>query len=766
MNNVTSKKMIHIASVFSLFCCFYIFLFLPLKFNGLLSIFGDVFAYYLPVFYSPRSLWTNLLYSGFPSLADPQFQLWYPLNYFFSLFSNSWNGFIISAYVLASCFSYGYVYSLTSSRLAATISGIVYGMSGFMVAYWGYSTIIHAAPWIPLLIWSLEKLRHKFDGGWFIAGSCAVACILLAGHPQISIYGLAVATAYVLVLGYSAPIGRWKYYRIYFIAMFLGLSLAAIQLLPTLEFVALSVRSNMSFEDFVSYSLPIRQVIQLIFPFYTPSQFNSIGLLGYVGLLPPVLSIIGFFSYKDRAQTGFWLAVTLFAFLLTLGSDTPLAQLMYHVPVYNKFRAPVRNFLEMSLAISILAGFGISALQKQIVSHRLLFKIILASTGVIIASFATTLFLGEPIHPFAKNLNNLLSFAWVVILPTAFFLIGVAILIFWSKAVHFKSRGFLLLLIIVVDFGSFSWLHHYRISDDFKYKNSLTPTTSIKNYKKLLTYSNQRILPTRGVMGTYYNKDNYPNKGTLNEIPPNTSLLWGVPSASGYGPLILSRYSQLLSIDSFGSVPESLLNETDRTLDIMSIRYIFIPQVTLNSSFLANANRWHYVESINNTSIVYENLRAMPRAWLVPEVITAKSEEVLQAIKTSKLPDGRLYDPSKIAIVEEQLNLKPQNPDLSGTAKMLDLSNTKLEVQTNSSSPTFLVLSDIYYPGWQATVDGKPVHIFQTNYVLRGIAISPGLHKVKVEFKPLTWQLGAGISTASLSLLGYLGFKFRGKANK
>jgi len=548
--------------------------------------------------------------------------------------------------------------------------------------------------------------------------------------------------------------------------MFLGLSLAAIQLLPTLEFVRLSVRSNMSFEDFVSYSLPIRQVIQLVFPFYTPSQFNGIGFLGYVGLLPPVLSIIGFSAYRDRHQTWFWLAVTLFSLLLTLGNDTPLAQLMYHVPVYNKFRAPVRNFIEMSLAISVLAGLGVSALQKQLVSHRVLLQVILASTGVIVISFATTFFLGKPIHPLAKNFNNFSSFTWVVVLPTAIFFIGVAILIFWSKAVHFKSRGFLLLLMIVVEFVNFNWFCHHRISDNFKYKNSLTPTTSVENYKKLLTYSNQRILPTRGVLGTYYNKDKYPYKGTLNEIPPNTSLLWGIPSASGYGPLILSRYSQLLSIDSFGLVPESLLNGTDRSLDITSIRYIFIPQVTFPSSFLANANRWHYVENINSTSIVYENLRAMPRAWLVPEVITAKSEEVLQAIKTSKLPDGRLYDPSKIALVEEQLNFKPQNPDLSATAKVVDLSNTKLEIQTNSSSPTFLVLSDIYYPGWQATVDGKPVHIFQTNYVFRGITVSPGLHRVKVEFKPLSWGLGAGISTASLFFLGYLGFRFREKTSK
>ena len=84
-------------------------------------------------------------------------------------------------------------------------------------------------------------------------------------------------------------------------------------------------------------------------------------------------------------------------------------------------------------------------------------------------------------------------------------------------------------------------------------------------------------------------------------------------------------------------------------------------------------------------------------------------------------------------------------------------------METASSSSAFLVLSDVYYPGWKATIDGKPTHIFKTNYILRGVQLPPGKHVVRFEFKPLSFHLGLGISTASVALLGYLFLKFSQK---
>jgi uncharacterized membrane protein YfhO len=143
----------------------------------------------------------------------------------------------------------------------------------------------------------------------------------------------------------------------------------------------------------------------------------------------------------------------------------------------------------------------------------------------------------------------------------------------------------------------------------------------------------------------------------------------------------------------------------------------------------------------------------MPRVWLVSEVVNAKAEEVLQAIQSSRLPDGRIFNPSQIALVEEPFTFKAKEWDERATAKLVHLSNTRMEIQTNSKTPSFLVLSDVYYPGWKAFVNGVETHLFRTNYVLRGIMIPAGSHVIHLEFKPRSFYYGAGISAGSLLLL-------------
>jgi len=919
---VNNKSFKHIASVIFFYTTIYLIFFSPvIFFNNLLAP-GDGFVQSVPAFYSPRTLWTNLLLSGFPVAADIQVQTWYPISLLFSLIPNSWNAFVVSAYVLASSFSYGYVYTLTKSRLAALVSGIVYGMSGFMMAHLGHTMMIHTALWMPLLIWALEKLRHQFSSEWFAVGVCAVACSFLAGHPQIFVYIMGLSAAYVLVLGWSAPFGRWKYYRLYLGVSVLGVALAAIQIIPTIELANLSPRSVMSFDNFVVFSLPIHQVIHIIFPYlfggsnhplYKLPYFgeaNLTELAGYIGLLPLLLATIGFLAYHNKLVKNFWFGVALFTFLLTLGKATPLAQLMYHLPAYNKFRVPARHFIEMALAVSVLAGLGVASVQKSVVSDRLLIRTVLVSTGVIGCSLiGIFIFSGQLSKKMIDAGNRELTLVpWLnptVGIPLLIFVLAVVSLIYWSKSTHSKFRGLWLLLILIIDLGSFGWF--YEWGDGAPSKNLLTPTVSTQHYKEILNSSQQRMLPS----GT----------GVNDEIPPNISRLWGVPSASGYGPLILSRVSELLSMSPAGDVQGDWKNRDNRSLDIMSVRYVFMPkpstvtddkgvswskedmsislgtgcdtqepnsinlQVPARTSAtaigivsslgcsagvfdnaevlrilvsdangkvvtqslragrdtsewayecsdvlpnmrhqkapifesfttesgsaqtcqghqyvsilpleklselesiklewvgsagaigikkislidsetqrsypitrLSDSTRWHHVEDINQTS-VYENLRVMPRAWLVPEVVSAKSEEILNSIKSSKLPDGRLFNPSKVALVRDPLNLKVSSFDASATAKVVNISDTLVEVKTSSLSSAFLVLSDVYYPGWRATVDGKNTHIFQTDYVLRGVQIPSGSHIVRFEFKPVTFAVGVGISSSALLLFGYL----------
>jgi uncharacterized membrane protein YfhO len=83
------------------------------------------------------------------------------------------------------------------------------------------------------------------------------------------------------------------------------------------------------------------------------------------------------------------------------------------------------------------------------------------------------------------------------------------------------------------------------------------------------------------------------------------------------------------------------------------------------------------------------------------------------------------------------------------TAHVVKIADTQVEIQTQTTAPAFLVLSDVNYPGWHATIDGQPTAIVPTNYVQRGVKVPAGEHLVRFEFDPLSFKLGAGITTAT-----------------
>jgi hypothetical protein len=910
----------------------YTVFFSPVVFSGGLLAPGDGVFYYLPNFFSKRVLWEPLVFSGFPMAADPQVMTWYPIASFFALF-HSWNAFVISAYVLASCFAYGYVLRLTQSRLAGFTSGIIYGMCGFMMAHLGHTSMIHTAVWMPLFLWSLEELRGKLSFGWFAVACFAITFSVFAGHPQILVYTLGVGTLYVLVRGISgAGTGRWQYYGLYSMILVFGIILAAIQLLPSAELKDLGMRSKMNFEVFNECSLPPYQGLALFFPYLLggtagsmyPFYFGSCNvheLSGYIGILPILLAGVGSLAYRKKSIIWFWICVALCAFLLTLGDATPLAQLMYHIPAYNKFRVPARHFIEMALAVSVLAGFGVAAVQNKVATRRVILGTILAGAATMLSIFAAILMNSESLYAYAFQ-NGVRKFAllpWAnpaVGLPFLLLLSGCIALYFFSRKAQNHLRQALLLFILIIDLGSFGWFMQWKYGSPDK--EILAPSAMAEKYKRLLNTHNQRMLISTGAIGDF------------SGLKPNISRLWGMPSANGYNPLILSRVRELLSMEPAGIVSGFWFSAFDRSFDIMAVRYVFVPQsevqkprflekggfpwvandapiqmgggcnalhsdsLTLHlpvpvnatavgivsamacsaevadnaevvrmkltdiqgntqikslragkdtsewahdcedvfplmkhqratvfesspnmreslnpceghkylsvlplnrmekiksvellwaglsgtirihkislfdersdssyplfalSSSLTDTTRWRHAEDVEGTS-VFENLRAMPRAWLVTDVVSAKPEEVLYALKSSRLPDGRDFDPARTALIEEPLSMTSDMVKAATAAavRISHIDNGSMEINTDADSPSYLVLSDIYYPGWQATIDGNETHVFQTDYVLRGIMVPAGRHVVRFEFRPRSLYLGAGISVVSLlSLFG------------
>ena len=168
--------------------------------------------------------------------------------------------------------------------------------------------------------------------------------------------------------------------------------------------------------------------------------------------------------------------------------------------------------------------------------------------------------------------------------------------------------------------------------------------------------------------------------------------------------------------------------------------------------------RWRRLASFGDIDL-YQNLKALPRAWFVEEALALPSREVLQAIKQGKLPGGALFDPAKVALLEEEdfdsrtISLPSAGISAGAEARVTRYEPRRIELLTRNEKAGFLVLSEVYYRGWDAWVDGAKKPVERVNYTLRGIALPAGEHRVEFVFRSPSFRAGAAYSALGAIIL-------------
>jgi hypothetical protein len=176
------------------------------------------------------------------------------------------------------------------------------------------------------------------------------------------------------------------------------------------------------------------------------------------------------------------------------------------------------------------------------------------------------------------------------------------------------------------------------------------------------------------------------------------------------------------------------------------------------SSLDFSTQQWRSVAQFGNVG-VYQNQKWLPRAWFVKCATVATSSEVLQIIKSGIMPDGSPFNPSETALLErEDFGLRevilPAIGDPADSTVSFSRSEpNRIELHTRNSQPGFLVLSEAYYRGWDAWVDGQRTPVERVNYTLRGIAVPPGEHRIEFVFRAPTFRDGAIYSLLGALLL-------------
>jgi hypothetical protein len=787
---------------FLLACAFFLVIFLALFSPTIFT--GHLLCTEVPninCFFGPTEFWTDTVYSGFPWIAQPEAMTFYLPAMLIRLSGEAWNAFVIMAFVLSGAFMFLFARLITGSSFAGLVAGIAFSM-GYLTNEITHFSMLHTVCWTVACLLCLEYFARKSTGLTFAAGALAAALCGLAGHPQTFASALGLWIFYIFTRATTLEkVQRLRYVLLAMTMIILGTLVAGMQLFHTAELSAFSSRAAFTFHDFLTYSAHPLQAIGVFMPYLFGGAPD--GLIGqpafsmflifssdyYYGLIVLILSLTALFALRKDRMVIFWGVLGLLSFLVSFGNATPLAWLMYHVPPYGSFRAIYRMLLISSLANAVLAAICVGAIERKHLSFKTMMSVIAAIAGL----FAVLVFELPTFGDLLVNQANRFGVKNLGLLPWTNPSIGIPCIMFALSVIscvcyqryqnHFTRAA--LLLVLLSDLGFCSW---YSFGAEWRLapmaKQQLNEPLSGMKYRRLAEASHSRILTIRGGSASY------------DELKSNLDQLWGIPQASGYGPLMLTRYGKLLNMTEGGFlIPPFKYQPEDLCFDILSIKYATAAPEDDRLEQIASkdGSNWKKIEVIGTASI-HENQKVLPRCWLVHDVTKLNADQILSSIKTSKLNQSERFDPLKIALIEEsppspwkstdrtpsawtsihgtssaqsdqEHQERKSNQSVVNSAEIKTLNDKDVELETNSNKPSFLVLSEIFYPGWKATVDGEPATIYQTDYVLRGLFLKEGKHLIKFTYEPTRLKLALAIALLSTILIAAISM-YLDKKNK
>jgi hypothetical protein len=169
------------------------------------------------------------------------------------------------------------------------------------------------------------------------------------------------------------------------------------------------------------------------------------------------------------------------------------------------------------------------------------------------------------------------------------------------------------------------------------------------------------------------------------------------------------------------------------------------------------ADNWQPVYQQQET-LIMRNTRALPRAWLTAEAEAVDGEEAFRRIRGESATE---FDPRRTALLEVRPEELPHLPGgaimPNSNARITRYEPNRLQIETSAPTATMLVLSEIFYPGWVASVDGQPARIVVADYLLRGVALPAGEHHVEMYYAAPAARSGAILSGLTLCLILGLG---------
>ena len=686
--------------------------------------------------------WNPYSFSGMPFMADLQVGFFYPLNRLLSLFVGS-NGvlpvgaaqFVIILHFLIAQIS---MYFLTRywkiSSYGGIIAAISYAFSMILVCHVIHPMMIYHLAWFPLVLMFFIKGIELRSIKCSIWAGLLFGMTMLSGHPQTTLYEaflLGIALVWYLVADLKSKKENMKL-PVMVIAGIIPIIIAAgifsIQMLPSQELAGLSQRDEITYEKSSEGSLQFKQVYSAVVPklfgyvdgggkmdaqfylkfddgfkvhYYWETAF-------YFGIVALILGLLGA-VYMFRSRTGAFLtAIAVFGFLFALGDNGFLYKIFYNLPLFGSFRNPARLMFYVVLAFSVLAGFGFDVLWQKAKDRKFLIRLIIISAIPLLIAILTASGSLQGTFETPKQFVDAISGYGTTALLLILFTVVIAYITNKSIIKPFVGAA-LLIVICIIDLNmSGASFNESPVNPADKYQYDQRFVKDPAKFKPTLPDDLFRVS-----MRLY--------QPSFMAMTRNQGLLDRIMLVEGYNPLVLANvipplYSKLGKEDA-----------RQRYHDLLNVKYdIVIDQESGYPKF-------------------EERKTMMPRAWMVHKANVFKPDQVETIMKQQD------FDFRNEVVLSDEHGLKLQGnivPD--DVVECLEYENNTIKYKTESTEDGILCFSEIYYPAWQAYIDGKPAKIIKSNYAYRAIPVPSGKHTVEMKYESASFATGMWVSIITL----------------
>ena len=594
----------------------------------------------------------------------------------------------------------------------ANLPGAIFGalaweMNGHRAFWLILEHSMVASAWFPVMLLAATLAVRRRSLKWAVASGTAVGLSMLHGILDELYVGVLVLACWYGVITISAAVksrregagfGWVKYLALPAVSALAAVGVGAASWMSLLNLLSHVHRTPLSVESQLAHTIRFGQFLQgLVSPVSASGPENSgpdLPSFAFVGLLTIPLATLA--VLRRSGTTAFCAALVALSICFAVGVG-PVVSILRLLPYFGALH-PYSGLYFFGFGVTALAGFGLSDLTRYLLRVKIKRKVV-AVIWILLISFEAF---------------QVLSFAW-----------------------------------------------------------KINPTQPRR--KEWLFPSTPMIRELQAVQGPFHI---LPLRWRLPDgawTPPvfagKAAAIFSLRSSAGYESLLPVRTATLWRTVESGGVPSSDIPRSYRPdffhdrlpihlLEKLSIGFLVSPpgvapkdtqgRDLVSDGFLRPSYR-------NVDGSIYRVTHALPRAFLVPQVITAPDEST--ALRTLLRED---FDAHRLAIVEDEAGAsvesmlsrdEAETESVASSASIVSDRLNEVEIKVAAGRKSLLVLNDSWDSGWKAFVDGAEASVLRVNYAFRGVVVPEGEHDVSFVYRPGALLLGILISVLSLLLV-------------